>query len=311
MKQFCVFRLFMNLSVLATFFTLQMAHAQERTGIGVPATPINIDMQPIYAIENQVGLGPSIYYIDYLTGGDIKTPRPIYSGLFLGNKLPHAFGIALRPISGPGNKLAIVSVKESGTGAAAGIGTSFFQVDLSTGISSPLGTALNYTYIKDIEFNPVSKELFGIFNNQLVKITLGASQSFVCPVTIMGTLDNVGVGPYSLAFNESGSCYILSARDHKTAIVTIPASTSQITPAALNTVAATVYQNPGFTIMNPGQSMVSIESGFCISGGTLLMGIRDPTISIQNFYQFGKPWSNKGTRCLLDYTANPIPASRK
>lgn len=267
---------------------------------------INENKQKIYGLTiNLNGSGGSqIVDINFDTGLESNPRSIMYQGSRIGTNV---FGIAKKYLQANGQNDAILTVLEDNIGC--GSGTALYTVDLNTGLSQKLGTALNYNYIKDIEINPVDNNLYGIYNNQLVRIDKSKFGSACYPsnppvyatVEVLGTLNLVGVGPYSVSFDHLGTCYIISGKDHHRAAVQLP---SVPNPSLNLNIVGIPADDASWSI----PLVVNyINEASCISGITQIIGLSysaTPTIP-NDFLHLGNPnWNKKGTPWqIIDYTS--------
>ncbi|MBK6985537.1 MAG: hypothetical protein IPH32_12630 [Bacteroidetes bacterium] len=234
--------------------------------IGTPTTPW-VYSPPIYGVMS-AGVGAhKLYTIDRNTGG-ILTQSPInFTGA---GGITHGaiLGIAKTPGLQTGY-LTVVSACVTGA-------SQFYSFDFNTKTASPLGSGLPGTgYIKDIECHPISKAVYGIKDNYLVKMTgfgtmCNGSPTGTVPVTydVLGDLSSVGAGPYSISFTQNGDCAIMSAKDHWRAYVLISGAP---TTAPIGIVTGSRVQG-----LSPDLYSVN-ETASCISGVTQYIGISGAT----------------------------------
>ncbi len=271
----------------------------------------------VYGVElNLFGNnGYRIYEIYYSNGAENgNTSKPIKGvGVAQGSTI-NVLGIARKVGQVSGQNEAIFSAVEANNLSSCGNGTAFYDVDLNTGSATKLGTAkLGPDFnieIKDIEFNPVDGNLYGIYQDRLVRVEKDASNSYGAPcfgsnqgtsaiITCIGTLTNIGQGPYSVSFDHLGTCYIISARDHKVAKAIIPSSPS----CAPLSYTGAIYHDASIPNINPGINNSDIEVASCVSGTTLVIGVSDPDNG-KSFYHWGtNNWTKKGNYCVRDYTS--------
>lgn len=233
------------------------------------------NIQPIYGVGlNQFGGGGQyIYRVNYTTGLEDGTTaqKIMFQGAPIGGTV---LGIVRKTPQSANGTAGVLTVSDSGYGNPSGGGTTFYNVDMNTGQAVKLGTAVNCTYITDIEFSPLDHKLYGIYNDLLVSVeSFGQACRTSGPgtpatITKLGKLTNVGVGPYAIAFNYAGGCEIISASDHNMAEAKIPASPPPAGPfAAPPITTAAPYHFPVADLSSAGNS----ETGACMSGETLIV----------------------------------------
>lgn len=243
--------------------------------IGTPTTPW-VYSPPIYGVMS-AGVGAhKLYTIDRNTGG-ILTQSPInFTG---GGGITHGaiLGIAKTPGLQTGY-LTVVSACVTGA-------SQFYSFDFNTKTASPLGSGLPGSgYIKDIECHPVTKVVYGIKDDLLIKMTgfgtmCNGAPTGTVPVNyeVVGDLNIVGDGPYSISFTYNGDCAIMSAKDHRRAYVNIPATNYSsglafyppVTISSVGTGTVTTAFSPNLYSVN--------ETASCISGVTQYIGISGAT----------------------------------
>jgi hypothetical protein len=268
--------------------TLAEAPLLTNTDLLVSPTPIAGYAPTIYGVQTGGTGGHNLYTINR-NNGAILTQIPInFTG---GGGISHGalFGIAKTKCSSTGY-LSAVSVCVSGA-------TQFYSFNFSTGLATLLGSTYGGNYIKDIECDPNTNIVYGINGNTLVRMT---SFGTMCsgtgsPATFetLGNLSSVGVGPYSISFNQSGDCAIMSAKDHKRAYVVIPPSPVLVPILTPIVISGTVIQG-----LTPDLYSVS-ETASCISGTTQFIGIGGQVnASSGNTYNFYK-WATNPSGTLI------------
>jgi hypothetical protein len=292
---------------LTLFFWLMLcvAHAQPVKAEKVPTGTLPIynlqNKQPIFGVAfNLFGNnGHRIYDVSFDNGTETSSNSRLIFGIVT------TFGVARKIGQTSGQNMAIITVLEDNVGC--GSGTAFYNLDLNTGSNTKLGTAINYNtlnngYIEDIEFNPIDGKLYGIANNKLIRVNSFGSACYpsnppvYANVEVLGTLINVGFGPYSVSFDYLGTCYVVSAIDHNVAKVILP--TGVINP---NTPLSYTnkYQATNLPNLNAGSG---IRVSSCMSGTTLIIGVGDATS--KSFYHWSPTtWTYKGNHAVLDYTS--------
>lgn len=222
----------------------------------------------------------------------------------------------------PNQMKGLISCIEPGQppGTVCISGTSFYFVDLNpVGFGSvvKLGTT-PFKYIEDIEADPITKYVYGIYMDQLVRVgsaNFGGYGSN-CPsatmpnILFLGSFSSHATGPFSLSFDYAGHCAIMSLNDKKRFYVKVPTNGSAtpsnfqlILDSPISTVAYSLPSYPPFTYLG--------EIGACISGRTQFVGITGGgTNPIKAFYQWADISGNlnylyKGSNSLVDYTSTP------
>ncbi len=259
--------------------------------------PMTLALNPVWGVN----MSSKLFNVDPATGVESNFKNMLYTGGLL---VPQPTGIAKWTTSTYPNQAVVSTI--GGLFCGVGSGTCFFNVDLTTGTAARMGFLPGIS-IRDIEFNPVTHVLYGFIGNDLIKITgLGSACSPGYPGTaptyvVIGTPSSVGVGPYSMSFNYAGQCNVISATDHKRAIVDHTLSTLPILGTTHYTWATTNMINPQ-------------EVAMCISKNTILMATRDqltttPTITNDfSFYHWTFSagvctWVEKSNNCAADYTS--------
>jgi len=268
-------------------------------------SPIALALNPVWGV-NTAG---KLFNVDPATGIESNYKNMIYSGASL---VPQPSGIAKHVSALYPNTAVVSSLVPPGTFCGSGSGTCLFNVNLTTGSASRMGFIPGIS-MRDIEFDPATGVLYGFIGNDLIKITSygtacspgfpGAPPAYV----VIGTPSTVGVGPYSMSFNYAGQCNVISAKDHKRAIVDHTLSTLPIIGTTHFTWATTNMVNPQ-------------EVAMCISKNTILMATKDqltttPTVTTDlSFYHWTYSagvctWAEKSNNCASDYTSvaqNPV-----
>lgn len=222
----------------------------------------------------------------------------------------------------PNQMKGLISCVEPGAppGTVCISGTSFYFVDLNTvgfGSVVKLGTT-PFKYIEDIEADPITKYIYGIYMDQLVRIGNANFSGYGsnCPsatmptISFLGSLSTHAVGPFSISFDYAGHCAIMSLNDRKRFYVKVPANGSPnpsnfqlILDSPITTVSYSLPTYPPFTYLG--------GIGSCISGRTQFIGITGGGSSpLEAFFQWEQvgsilKYSYKGPNSLEDYTSTP------
>lgn len=255
------------------------------------ATPISVAYSPtIYGVQTGGTGGHNLYTIDR-NNGAILTQDPI--SFYGGGGISH--GALLGIAKAPGVQTGVLTVMSSCGGSSQ-----FYSLNFSTKVAVGLGS-VSGTYIKDIEYRPTTNIVYGIKDNLLVKITgfgsmCDGTATGNVPATyeVVGNLSPVGVGPYSISFNYLGDCAIMSAKDHKRAYVTLPATNY---PSTLSSYPAVGLSGAVITALSPDLYSVS-ETASVISGTIQYIGLAGAATSTStSTYDFYK-WSSSSTGTL-------------
>jgi hypothetical protein len=242
----------------------------------------------IYGVQTGGTGGHNLYTIDR-NNGAILTQSPInFTG---GGGISH--GAVLGIAKTPGLQTGYLTVMSSCGGSSQ-----FYSLDFNTKTAVTLGSIFGGGYIKDIECHPISKAVYGIKDNFLVKMTSFGTMCDGTPTgnvpatyQILGDLSTVGVGPYSISFNYVGDCAIMSAKDHNRAYVILPTGAANVmTPMVLN----------GTRVKGIPTDLYSVyETASCISGTTQFIGIAGSATSTSGYsYDFYK-WATNASGALV------------